>query len=348
MSITHVNSEGRFRLLPPESQKRFSRDNSNSADSILLGESVAVRRLRSQVQRIAPYFRMALIRGEIGSGKQMVGRALHARSPGADGPFVVASACRLDEPAFGDSARPGTVLLELARGGTLFLGGVGELSFGLQEVLFRFLRACDEHRAVVPPAVARRFDDRDVCVANLRGAGMRILASSDRDLGKLSAIGQFRQDLYARLSAVEIFVPPLRQRVEDIPILASWLLRRLADGSGHAPKLLAEATVARLQERAWPSNLHELERVIAQAAALADGGLIEPRHLLALAEPGPSSPIATTAVKMERLHDVMMQHVLDMLTRCGGNKVRAAERLGISRSTLYRMLDARVVADGCS
>jgi DNA-binding NtrC family response regulator len=176
---------------------------------------------------------------------------------------------------------------------------------------------------------------------------MRILASSDRDLGTLSAIGQFRQDLYARLSAVEIFVPPLRQRVEDIPILAAWLLRRLADGSGQAPRLLTEATAAQLQERAWPGNLRELERVIAQAAALAEGGLIEPRHLLALAEPGPAIPIAATEVKLERLHDVMMQHVLDVLARCGGNKVRAAEVLGISRSTLYRMLDARAAANGC-
>ena len=232
-------------------------------------------------------------------------------------------------------------LLESARGGTLYLGGVGELSFSLQEVLFRFLRACDEQRSF-PPDLGMGGRDRDTGRRD-----MRILASSDRDLRTLSAIGQFRQDLYTRLAAVEILVPPLRQRREDIPALTAWLLRRLAEDGGQVPKMLAGATVAQLQQRVWPGNLRELQRVVTQAAALAEGGLIEPRHLLALAEPGFVNPSAAREIKMERLHDVMMRHVLDVLTGCNGNKLRAAEVLGISRSTLYRMLGARAAADGC-
>jgi DNA-binding NtrC family response regulator len=355
MSSDHITSEGSFRQPVAESRKRYSAGAGFGSDSghdpgepIRLGESAAVRRLRFQIQRIAPYFRTALIRGEIGSGKELVARTLHALSPGAAGPFIVTTAFALAEPlASGPASQPASAgsLLESARGGTLYIGGVGELSFGLQEVLFRLLRDCEGPRAAARRTNPHRFQQPDMCLADRRGVdtrglGMRILASSDRDLRTLSGIGQFRHDLYARLSAVEISVPPLRQRIEDIPILAEWLLRRLADGSGQSPQLLAEATLAQLQKRAWPHNLRELERVMAHAAALAEGGAIEPRHLLALVEPGFGDPVAMHAVKLERLHDVVQRHVLDVLTRCSGNKLRAAEVLGISRSTLYRMLEA--------
>ena len=329
-------------------------------DPALLGESAAICRLRSQIQRIAPYFRTALIRGEIGSGKQMVARYLHACSPGAGGPFIVTSATALaesfaDDVAVHRGATPTTaILLESAHGGTLYLKGVGELSFGLQAALLRFIRACEERRAA-PMAGRTSFKGTDrresgarVGPARVPAPGMpatRILAASDRDLRMLSAIGQFRQDLYARLAAVEIMVPPLRQRVEDIPILAAWLLHQLAEETGRGPRLFAASTLAQLQGHLWPNNLRELERVVVQAAALAEGELIEPRHLLALIDRTPVGLAATPAVKIERLHEVVHQHVLDVLTRCGGNKLRAAELLGISRSTLYRMLDAMPDAD---
>ena len=140
-------------------------------------------------------------------------------------------------------------------------------------------------------------------------------------------------------------MPPLRQRVEDIPLLAQWLLRRTADAAGQAPKMLAEDTEFRLQEHLWPNNLRELERVVCQAAALAEGAVIEPRHLLAVVEPAFGKPTGIPARRPTRLHDVIQQHVLEVLTRCGGNKLRAAELLGISRSTLYRMLEAESAAE---
>ncbi|MDR3746517.1 MAG: sigma 54-interacting transcriptional regulator [Acidobacteriaceae bacterium] len=325
-----------FRHPVAEVQERESLDASplsgsgiEQRDSVLLGDSAAIRRLRSQIQRIAPYFRTALISGEVGSGKQLVGRALHALSPGADGPFIVANATAIAESvANAESPRSTSIpsapaLLESASGGTLYIDGVGSLPFSLQDALFRFLRLCEERRAIL------RSDNHPLAI--------QIIASSDRDLRTLSAIGQFRQDLYVRISAVEVFVPPLRQRIEDIPILSAWLLRRLANQFEQSPKLLTEATIAQLQSRLWPNNLCELERAVAQAAALAEGAIIEPRHLLALAEPA-AAPLPTA--RIERLQDIIQHHVLDVLTRCGGNKLRAAELLGISRSTLYRMLDA--------
>jgi DNA-binding NtrC family response regulator len=349
MSSNHFISAGSYRQPLTESHNReYSGVNAPPAaslglrDPVLLGDSVAIRRLRSQIQRIAPYFRTALIRGEIGAGKQLVARAIHALSPSADGPFIVSNSYTIAESfANGEISRSTTTpsaasLLESASGGTLYLDSVGELPFALQAALFRFIRACEERRTA--PANAGRNDFRRTPPSSLdkRLLPPRILASSDRDLRTLAAIGQFRQDLYARLSAVEIFVPPLRQRIEDIPILAAWLLRRLAEQHGQSPKLLAEATLIQLQGRLWPNNLREMERAISQASALAEGAIIEPRHLLALVEAPPPAP---PPIKIERLQDVIQNHVLDVLTRCGGNKLRAAELLGISRSTLYRMLD---------
>jgi DNA-binding NtrC family response regulator len=316
-----------FRAPEAVAQERESLDSSplsgsgiEQRDPVLLGDNAAIRRLRSQIQRIAPYFRTALISGESGSGKQLVGRALHALSPQADGPFIVANATAIAESV----ANSTSALLQSASGGTLYLDGVGNLPLSLQTALFRFLRICEERRTSL------RSDNHPLAI--------QILASSDRDLRTLSAIGQFRQDLYSRLSAVELFVPPLRQRIEDIPVLSAWLLRRLANQSGQSPKLLTEAALAQLQNRLWPNNLCELEQTISQAAALAEGTIIEPRHLLALVEATVPTPLPTA--RIERLQDIIQHHVLDVLTRCGGNKLRAAELLGISRSTLYRMLDA--------
>jgi DNA-binding NtrC family response regulator len=308
---------------------------------VLLGKSVAVRQLRSQIQRIAPYFRTALIRGETGSGKEHVGRSLHALSPGAEGPFIVAQAAQLAASANGRetsgqaSMSAAALLVESARGGTLYIERVGELSPGLQTAMFRFLRAVDLRRPALAQSSPAIFGGTES-----RHAELRILAACDRDLRTLSAVGQFRQDLYAQLAGVEIFVPALRERVEDIPELAGWMLRQFAEQTGQGAKLLDEAAAAQLQESFWPDNLRELVRAVKSAAGVAEGAIIEPRHLRGPMEAGFSNSVARPGVGPVRLQDVVQHHVLEVLTRCGGNKLRAAELLGISRSTLYRMLDA--------
>jgi DNA-binding NtrC family response regulator len=296
------------------------------SDWALLGESVAVRQLRSQIQRIAPYFRTALLRGEAGSGKQAVAHAIHVLSPGGKGQFVIGDAAALADSfdcgkTCGRSELLAVAGLDSARGGTVYLTRVDELSFRQQAALLRFVRGCEAAR---PP---------------VSGPVTRILAGSDRDLRALAAIGQFRQDLYVRLSAVELVVPPLRQRADDLSMLAELLLRRFADQTGQSPKALSLSAVAQLIRRQWLNNLRELESVIAQAAALAESGTIEPHHLLSVAERDSGKPAQATP-RPERLQDVIQQHVLEVLTRYGGNKLRAAEVLGISRSTLYRMLGA--------
>jgi DNA-binding NtrC family response regulator len=298
----------------------------------LLGESVAVRQMRSQIQRIAPYYRAALIRGEAGSGRQAVGRAIHGLSPAANGPFVVIDASALADALDSSEANGGSrasilEALEEARGGTLYMSEVGDLSFRRQAALYRFVRGAEERRGAA-------------------SASMRILAESGRDLRTLASIGQFRQDLHANLSAVEIPVPSLRQRTEDIPVLAAFLLDRIALQAGAPPKALAESALISLQRQNWPGNLRDLERMLSEAAARAEGGVIELRHLMPLEDEGVAEAAGASPAGRDRLHDVVQRHVLDVLTRCGGNKLRAAESLGISRSTLYRMLGANSTCTG--
>jgi DNA-binding NtrC family response regulator len=332
MSSTHLTYPG----LTQNAPSPIDRD-----APILLGDSAAIRQLRSQIQRVAPYLRIALIRGEAGTGKQFVARAIHTYSSSNEGPFIVCDAAALAESFAGGSRSTlpsgptAGQLLQSAQGGTLCLDGIGRLSTAHQTTLLGFLRGCTERRAT--PAQPGR--------ASLRRPDTRILVASDRDLRTLAAVGHFRKDLYGLLSGVELVVPPLRQRIEDIPVLAAWLLRRLAKRTGHTPKMLAEATLAQLQDRAWPNNLRELDRVLVQAASLTDGVILEPRHLLALVEPAHLDSATSSSARPELLDDVIRQHVLEVLTRCDGNKLRAAELLGISRSTLYRMLDATPVPE---
>jgi DNA-binding NtrC family response regulator len=340
MSSTHLTLPGLARSRKDLDPPRSTVPDEELA-TILRGASVAVSQLRSQIQRVAPHLRTALIRGETGAGKHLAACAVHALSAGADGPFIACDASVLATSIAngGSSTSPDSpsaaMLLESAQGGTLYLFGVGRLSAALQAALFRFIRAYDERRAA----------GAQTSHPGLRRPDIRILAASDRDLRTLTAVGQFRQDLYARLSGIEIFVPPLRQRAEDIPLLAARILSRVSDRTGQPLKRLAESALSQLQGHLWPNNLRELDQVVTQAAALAEGALIEPRHLLSLVGPAPLSASPPTAIKIDRLHDVIQHHVREVLTRCGGNKLRAAELLGISRSTLYRMLDATSVPE---
>jgi DNA-binding NtrC family response regulator len=337
MSSSYPISASRARQ--PAVEPRRSDLVADAACPVLLGESMAVRHLRSQIQRIAPYFRIALVRGEVGVGKQQVARIIHESSPAKEGPFVVVHAAQFSaELGEGVSLRTAGSLLDRTEGGTLFLTCMGELTFAQQSALLQFLQNSWERRGASSSAGRRGLERRDPRLAQIRNAGTRILVASDRDLRTLSAVGHFRQDLYAQISPVEILVPPLRQRVEDIPALATSLLHWLAQQTGQSSKLFSDATLQRLKERRWPNNLRDLECVVAQAAALAEGGLIEPRHLLVSTEPVAAGVVDPPQI--DRLHDVVQRHVLDVLTRCNGNKLRAAEMLGISRSTLYRMLGA--------
>ena len=157
--------------------------------------------------------------------------------------------------------------------------------------------------------------------------------------------GRFSQELYQRLATVDITLAPLRERIEDLPELARYFLERFAAHYGRAVREIAAEAMERMQKHPWPGNMSELESVLRNSVLRCEQEVLEPHHLpLFASESGPEEPSAGAA-KSVRLQDVIEQHVLRVLKDCGGNKLRASELLGISRSTLYRMLDSGVSAE---
>jgi DNA-binding NtrC family response regulator len=284
------------------------------------------------LQRIGPYYRSLLLTGETGSGKETAARVLHASSPCADGPFVSCNAAVATDALIqkqggarltaicGDDT---DCLLTAAQGGTLYLAGICEMTLEAQAELLRVLQRAEW---------ARRSADRGRMET-------RIIASTSRDLRVATAAGRFRQELYNRVAMLEVGVPSLRDRVEDIPQLAGHFLRRFAAQYGRTVERLSENALERLRGHRWPGNLREFENAIRGAVVQCEGAVIEAPDLSALGEtldaPGRALPAGMT-----KLQEVVERHVLQVLQECRGNKVRTAEVLGISRSTLYRMIDA--------
>lgn len=289
-----------------------------------------MKRLRLQIRRIGPHFRTVLLSGEPGTGKELAARALHGMAQGEPGPFVVCNKAAIENALVEWETRPRTAddLVDLMQGavrGTLFLDGISELSFEAQSRLRRLLTQYEpvQNRG----DVFQRID-------------LRIIASTTEDLRILVSTGRFRQELYQRLATVEITLPPLRDRVEDLPELASYFLERLARLYGRKVLEIADVAIKRMQEYRWPGNVGELENAMRDGVLQSDGEVFGSLYLPRLAETDKPEQSMTNGSKSARLQDVVEQHVLRVLKDCGGNKLRAAEALGISRSTLYRMLDA--------
>jgi len=327
----------------------------------LTGDSFAMRSLRAQLRRVSPHFRVALITGETGTCKETVALALHRVSADSDGTFSTHTASSLLELLPSVSAqvratlrtltsppRPlrvmpssatGPVILSEPRpdsdpqpellpsligpGRTLFIRGVDELSSSDQIQLRQTLQRLSS---------ARIGTDR-----------LRMIFSAARDLRALSGAGHFDRKLYRLISAVEILIPPLRVRPEDIPLVTCAILGRSTTEGCHPTAAFDGRALALLQSHDWPGNIRELERVVELArphSQLCPDGVIEAAHLPPLGEFSRQNQPGRIESRVERLDDVIHNHVLDVLVRCNGNKVRAADRLGISRSTLYRMLGA--------
>ncbi len=307
----------------------------------LVGQSHQMAEIYKLVARVAGLDTTVLIEGETGTGKELVARAIHDASARADRPFVAVDCAALPETLFESelfghergsftgafTARRG--LLETSAGGTCFLDEIGELTAPLQAKLLRTL----QERAI------RRVGGNDPIPVNVR-----VVAATNRDLSKLVAEGAFRGDLYYRINVVKITVPPLRERASDIPHLVHHFLDKFARQADRPVKRVSKEALDVLVSFPWPGNVRELEHVIERAVALSSSETILvddfPAHLRD--EPPRAPRLPAPGMTLE---DVKRWYVNEILEEAGGNKVRAADLLGIDRRTLYRILERQMAED---
>ena len=318
-----------------EEQDRLVDENRNLLRSLtenkrIIGTSKEMRDVLDFIQRAAPTNMTVLIQGETGTGKELVASAVHYNSPRRGRPFVAINCAALPEnlvesELFGHErgAFTGAVSrkkgrFELADTGTVFLDEVGELSLTCQAKLLRLLE--------------ERYFERVGGTESVR-VDVRILAASNKDLLEAVSRSEFREDLYYRLNVLNVRLPPLRKRPDDIPLLVQHFFEGCA-ASGH-PKKLSKVAEKKLHQYTWPGNIRQLRNVIESACVLAKGEAIQPEDLVLPEKLRSSGGEAWEPISLQQLE---RGHVLKVLEHTGGNKKRAAEILGIERCTLYSKL----------
>lgn len=306
------------------------------AQTGMVGRSESMRALWEMVRTIAPTDATVLITGESGTGKELVAKAVHAAGRRARGPFVAVNCAALTESLlaselFGhekgaftgaDKKHEGHFLK--ADGGTIFLDEIGEMPLSMQVKLLRVIQ------------------EREVLSVGGNKAvpvDVRIIAATNRDLAREVAAGTFREDLYYRLNVVTLALPPLRERADDIPLLAQYFMARFADKNNKKIKGFTPGAMDRLVRYAWPGNVRELENVIERASILLLGEHISERELPERFAPARGDAL-TDALTTDcpTLEDVERAVILKTLKRFGGNKTEAAKALGITRKTLHAKL----------
>ena len=297
----------------------------------LVGRSAPFTRVLEALQRVAPSMLPVLLLGESGTGKELFARAVHENSARAAGPFVVVDCSGLTETLFeselfghekgaftgATSRKPG--LVDTAQGGTLFLDEIGDVPLSMQVKLLRLIESGTYRR---------------VGSVETQHANFRLVAATHKSLEHMMARGEFRQDLYYRISAFPIVLPPLRDRSDDIGLLAQSFLRRA--GAGKRTLTIDAEAMAQLQRRPWPGNIRELRNVLERASLFADDGVIRVEQLLAAPVAqgaAPDMPLRGASAPLDELHATF-----------GGTRKELAAHLGLSERTLYRRLKALGIA----
>ncbi len=296
----------------------------------LIGDGPSMREIKSTIAKVARTPSTVLLTGESGVGKEVVARTIHGASSVAAGPFVAVNLGALPEGlieselfghekgAFTGAVIQKTGLFELASGGTLFLDEIGEMPLHLQVKLLRVLQ---EQR------IQRVGGTRTIPVNG------RILAATNRDLEVLISKGSFREDLFYRLNVVEIRIPPLRARIEDIPALSGFLLEKHCRKIGRQFEGFTAAALRALAGYNWPGNIRELENSIERAVIFAEGSLIGVEDL-----PLPEGNALPSGRPFKKLKEAEKELIVEALHVWEGNRTKAAEALGITRKTLFNKI----------
>ena len=308
----------------------------------MVGESYAMRQLREQVAMAAPTNGRVLIYGENGTGKELVARTIHALSRRRIGPFVEVNCAAIPEElieselfghvrgAFTGAVADRRGKFEGADGGTIFLDEIGDMSLKTQAKVLRVL----QEQTMEPVGGTTRIK-----------VDARVLAATNKDLQAEIRAGRFRDDLYFRLNVIPIFVPPLRERQEDIPRLADHFMAEFAREYGRRVKNFEPGAVSAIQQYGWPGNVRELRNVIERLMIMVPGDVISPSDLSFLdsAAMAPAEPVEAMAERLT-LHDARERFerafILRTLAEQQGNMSRTAEALGVERSNLYRKMRA--------
>ena len=314
----------------------------------MVGESYAMAQLREQVAMAAPTNGRVLVFGENGTGKELVARSIHTLSRRRTGPFIEVNCAAIPEElieselfghlrgAFTGAVADRRGRFEVADGGTIFLDEIGDMSLKTQAKVLRVLQ-----EQVVEPVGGTQSVKVDV----------RVIAATNKDLPSAIRAGQFREDLYFRLNVIPIYVPPLRARQSDIPLLAEHFTTGFAREYGRRVKVLAPGAEAALQRYAWPGNVRELRNVIERLMIMVPGETITAADLSFLdqAAPGHETPVdeAEPGLPLHEARDRFERaYILRALAEQHGNMSRTAEVLGVERSNLYRKMRAFGIAPG--
>jgi len=300
----------------------------------MIGRSPLMLEVFAKIRRIAPHFESVLVTGETGTGKDLVARALHNLSPLPSAPFAVCNCSALVETlleselfghvrgAFTGAVENKQGIFEYANGGTVFLDEIGELALPAQAKLLRVLQNREVQRVGSPTP---------------HTVHVRVIAATNRDLRKMVASGRFREDLFYRLSTIEVSVPSLARRKEDLPLLQRHFLKKYSSRYKKEITGITRRAQSRLAAHSWPGNVRELENAISGSCIMTAGNVIDLADLPEMFR-APAQVAEFDERELVTLETLEQRYLLKVLDLVGGNKAKAAEILGVGRNTIYQML----------
>ena len=332
-----VNKSFEQRELKKENQQLRSQLKMDVSLDAFVGKSDVIAKVKEMVQRVAPTDSTVLLLGESGTGKELIARALHSCSQRADKPFVSINSTALPENlleselfghvkgSFTGAIRDKEGLFKVADGGTFFLDEIGETPPGIQVKLLRVL----EEREITPVGGTKP-----------QKVDVRIVTATNQDLEQQVKIKQFRADLFYRLNVLPIFIPPLRKRKDDIPILCEYFLNQHCARLGVKPKIITPEALQILIDFHWPGNVRELENTLERTIILTEGGKIAPEDLPAsIRNSEPKSLVQEESKPNPTLEEMEKAYIFWVLNQNEWNKTQVSQLLGIDTSTLYRKIE---------